>query len=91
MNINCDLNALRDRFESANEKILHHPSFDDEARAAATHHSATYMLSLTAIIDASDGGIPDDALPALKSVTDFLDLVEEHCASDTAHSSQLDA
>lgn len=82
MNSNCDLIALKKRFESVNEKILNHPNFDDEARAEATHQSATYMISLAAIIEASNGVIPDDALPALKYVIDFLDLVESHCAAD---------
>lgn len=82
MSANRDLVTLKKRFESANEKILNHPNFDDEARAAATHQSATYMISLAAIIEASDGEIPDDALPALKCVTEFLDLVESHCATD---------
>jgi len=45
----------------------------------ATNYSAIYMISLNAIIEASGGSIPDDALSALKVVTDFLDLVEDHC------------
>ena len=76
-----DLEVLVERFDSANEKILNHPNFNDEAREAAMHQSATYMMSLDAIIKASDGTVPDDALPVLEAVSKFLDLVERHCAS----------
>lgn len=76
-----DLHALQNRFDLVNNLILTHPNFDDEARETAAEHSAKYMESLAAIIEASGGVLPDDSQIALDAVIGFLDLVEEHCAS----------
>jgi len=76
-----DLHELQNRFDSVNELILTHPSFDDEARETAAEHSAKYMESLAAIVEASGGVLPEDSQSALEAVVGFLDLVEEHCAN----------
>lgn len=76
-----DLNELQKRFELANNLILTHPSFGDEEREAAAEHSARYMESLAAIIEASGGVLPEDSQIALDAVVGFLDLIEQHCDS----------
>lgn len=84
MSTGIDLAELKERFNNVNKNILHHPSFDAESRKVASFHASTYMISLGKIIEESGGVIPDDALPALGSVIEFIELVEGLCSDEAA-------
>lgn len=84
MNAVGTLQQLKERFEYANNLIVTHSSFNDEARNVAAYHSVLHMINLTEVIKNCDGQLTKEAMPVVNAVNVFLDSIEKHC-DELAH------
>lgn len=83
------LQSIRDRFETVNNLIIEHPSFDCESRSIAAIHSVLHMRKLTEIVENCNGCLTQDAVPALSNICGFLDFVENYCKGNKSAGAKM--